>query len=530
MEPIDYAGALRRSWRLILLLALVGAVVAVLVPVAHAKRVKSAFPYAASVIVGSPPNGTGSPLRAGVTSQQILFFATQASTQQTVESDAGVTPSAMTAALIPASGVTTAGASAILKRNAPTDVELIGMADTPSGAAAIANTFAVDLGQVVEAGLQASPKNGAASAGTGYTINGTAAVAPAAKGHKSSLTASRKVRGLAGLVVGAVIAAAIVLLRELLDKRLRTSTRTEANFGFPVIVEIPTAALGMAPVAGVVPVVDVIRDPDSPAAEAYRMLRMSVIFERLASLSGPTDPFALGGLDPGMAGLLPEATGSANDPTSEIGERRVVMVVSAGSEPTRPHVAANLAAIYAEAGERVVVISTGDLEATVGGPLAEGEIRPEDVRARLEPSRLEYVSRLALSPFVANSGQLVNRAPAVLEAARSLCDVVIVEVPPLLAVHHAEALARSVDVVLVVAECKFTTFADARQAGDLLRRIGAPVLGVVFTNVQLRRSDIRQSALMRPLPTQVPPRDRTTQKVQAIDAGVGAGADTQSRV
>ncbi len=42
------------------------------------------------------------------------------------------------------------------------------------------------------------------------------------------------------------------------------------------------------------PAVDVRREPESPGAEAYRMLRMSVIFEALAPLSEPTDPFALG--------------------------------------------------------------------------------------------------------------------------------------------------------------------------------------------------------------------------------------------
>ena len=45
MEPIDFWGALRRSWRLFVVLALIGAVVAVLVPVSHTKRVKSAVPY-----------------------------------------------------------------------------------------------------------------------------------------------------------------------------------------------------------------------------------------------------------------------------------------------------------------------------------------------------------------------------------------------------------------------------------------------------------------------------------------------------
>ena len=47
MEPIDYTGALRRSWRLLIVLALVGAVVAVLLPVS--KTAKSATGAAVAV-------------------------------------------------------------------------------------------------------------------------------------------------------------------------------------------------------------------------------------------------------------------------------------------------------------------------------------------------------------------------------------------------------------------------------------------------------------------------------------------------
>jgi Mrp family chromosome partitioning ATPase len=258
------------------------------------------------------------------------------------------------------------------------------------------------------------------------------------------------------------------------------------------------------------------------------MLRMSVLFESLASLSGSTDPFAAG-FDSNVAGLMPGDAGTEASPPAEIGERQVILVASAGSEPTRPHVAANLAAIYGEAGQRVIVISTGDLEAGVGaarGANGFGEIRVEDVEARLEPSRLECVSRLPLVPFVATSGQLVNRAPAIIDAARRLSDVVIVEVPPLLALHHAEALARLVDVVVVVAECKFTTFDDARHAGDLLRRMGAPVLGVVLTNVRLHHSDVRQLAMVPPATPDDAEADHGGEPVDAIGAGVGSASDS----
>jgi Mrp family chromosome partitioning ATPase len=224
-------------------------------------------------------------------------------------------------------------------------------------------------------------------------------------------------------------------------------------------------------------------------------------------------------------GSLPESTTDQAVP-EEVAERRVVLVASAGAEPTRPHVAANLAAIYAEAGQSVIVMSTGDLEKAVRGSI--DEIRPENVKARLQPSRLENVSRLPLAPFVANSGQLVNRAPALLDVARGLADMVIVEVPPILAVHHAEALARAVDVVLVVAECRLTTFNDARLAGDLLRRIGAPVLGVVLTNMHISRGDIRQLALADPRRDDEPS-EHDGEPVLALDAAGASGTDTQPR-
>ena len=171
------------------------------------------------------------------------------------------------------------------------------------------------------------------------------------------------------------------------------------------------------------------------------------------------------------------------------------MVVSPSTEPTRPQVAANLAAAYAEAGQRVVVIGTGELGAGPprgGGRTLTGRITPEDVEARLEPSWVDRVFRLDLRHFIENSGQLVLRMPAVLGATRAQADVVIVEAPPLLAVHHVEALSNMVDVVLVVGECGTTTFDEARRSGDLLRRMSAPVLGVVLTNVRLQYRDPRQ--------------------------------------
>ena len=174
----------------------------------------------------------------------------------------------------------------------------------------------------------------------------------------------------------------------------------------------------------------------------------------------------------------------------EPGERHIVLIASPGSEETRPAVTANLAAVYAEAGQRVIVASTADLG--VGQPvvienseaLLSGDIHPVDVEARLQPTWVENVVRLPFTMFLRNSGQLVTRGKELLDAARSVSDVIIVETPGLLSVHHAEALSHAVDVMVVVGECGTTRIADARKAAGLLRRIGAPLLGVVLTNVR----------------------------------------------
>ena len=556
MEPIDYTGALRRSWRLLIVLALLGAVIAVLVPVSAPTKGDKALKWQASALVGSIPPGKGSPLGGGVTSNQIYFYATSNRVQTATARAIGLNvPNYLLfkylTATVVAPGVTslkvTTASTTPLKRNSATNVLLTGYGKTPAEAINRANAYALQLQYIIGLNAQARAQaaadaaaakaaansssaagssgssGGSTSAPTGFSIQQPAQFAVPSSA-KTSLGSSRKVRLVAGLIVGALIGASIVLLRELLDKRLRSATRAESNFGFPVVVEIPSLPMKAGQtVGGQTLPVDVVREPNSAGAEAYRMLRMSVLFESLAPQTSAPDPF---GYEYGQGALVDTPRADPAVSAATIGERRVVMVVSAGTEPSRPHVAANLAAIYGEAGQRVIVVSTGDIEAGNSIRLADGRrsvITRDDVEAQLQPSRLEFVSRLPLGGFIANSGELVTRGRAVLDAARTLADVVIVEVPPLLAVHHAEALSRAVDVVLVVGECGVTTFGDARRAGDVLRRIDAPVLGVVLTNVRINQKDVRLTVPRRIVPVAPEPDPETDRREAVLALGPGAG-------
>ena len=193
-------------------------------------------------------------------------------------------------------------------------------------------------------------------------------------------------------------------------------------------------------------------------------------------------------------------------------DRRVVMVASATLEPSLSDVATNLATVCAETGQRVVLVSTAglaspgvDSELPPPAPLwwknwpsrGNGDgIRIEEERVRLltgplsrsdvEPllgdTGVPGVSRLDLQYFVGHPAQVVIRVPEVLAALRQIVDVVFLEVPSYLTVHHGEGLTPLADVVVVVAERETTTVAETHRISAVLRRLDAPVVGMVLTD------------------------------------------------
>ena len=492
-ERINFGGALRQAWRLLVVLAVVGFIIAVLLPVGKATTKGTAvkFRWKTAAVVGvAPSGGLGA---AGVNGPTILFFANnfyvRAAACVTVgmRSEAGELVPLMTANITSITSGTKKKATAKSTKGANL-VELTANQTTKDLSAKLTNAFAVQVGDAIEKALQARQAAGSPSSqknkttASGYSVLQPAlstGATPSTAGS-SKLTDSRKVRGLAGIVIGLVLGALIVLMREVANRRLRTAGGVTTVTQYPVVAEIPalpTARVGGAPSI----LLAVVEEPRSPSAEAYRMLRMSVMFEELSSGQPAPDPYGLAS-PPGWE--APPTNGKYVKP--EPGSRQVLLVVSPANEETRPIVAANLGATYAEAGQKAIVVSTDDLDsgfAPLGGRPQPGSIGPEVVATYLQTSSLPNVMRLSFRHFIANSGQLVNLAPEVLDAARQLADVIIVESPPFLESHHGEALVHAVDAVIVVVESRTTTIDHGKRTGILLRRLGAPVLGVVLTNV-----------------------------------------------
>ncbi|HMK63923.1 MAG TPA: hypothetical protein VK386_09910 [Acidimicrobiales bacterium] len=325
-------------------------------------------------------------------------------------------------------------------------------------------------------------------------------VFPAGSTHKAltSLANNRMANVFGGGFVGMLLAAGIVVAVETLDRSLRSVRQVETAFELPVVATVPLPAgvarrrHGDPPPP---PRLDVALDPASAASESYRELRTAVLIEPLvserAAVQSPYASSAVYGV-PQASGFDPQGASPPGPqqapPRRDRAPRRVILVVSAHAEPTRPSVIANLAATYAETGERALVVTVSNLGwhgtgGALGGARAgQSEFAPADIVPLSSPTMVAGVRRLAFDQILASRGQVPSFGPAVIAAARDVADVVIIDGLGLVEARDALVLLPEVDVVVVVAEFGVTTTPDAKQTSEILRRFSAPVLGVVFTN------------------------------------------------
>lgn len=340
-----------------------------------------------------------------------------------------------------------------------------------------------------------------------------------------SLLDHRSIRGPLGLLLGALVGVGVAYLVEGSDKRLRTAARAAEVFGLPVVTEVPGEAPAILRSRElVVPVVDVVTDPYSAKAEAYRKLHVAIqvaplvtwvrrggpsvedlvelTWQRVtqalvtntaaqAASSAHGEPSPGGDTPvpiaaPAPVGELPVAVNAAGSHP----ERFAVLVTSPRDEPTRSFVVANLAAVFAEAGDRVLVVTTGGLRTGIApnerpwGPSAALGPDPDAaaIVASARPSQIPGVSSLALGQIVASPSMLALKGPSLVRAARDVVDVMLIEAS-LLSTQDGEALLPAVDAVVVVCESWYTTVSDGLNSQRLLARHRPPVLGLAMTNM-----------------------------------------------
>ena len=203
----------------------------------------------------------------------------------------------------------------------------------------------------------------------------------------------------------------------------------------------------------------VLREPRSPAAEAFRALRTAILF------SAPGAP------------------------------PKVILVTSAGASEGKTVSSLNLATSLAEAGSRVLLLD-GDLrrpgchralglenDRGLSNFLA-GQADLGGVIHALDAPRLFFVPA---GPAAPNPAELVGsvRMRDTLEELRDAYDFIILDSPPVLPVTDAVILAREADGVVLVVKGDDTPRELVRRARDLLIQANPHLLGAVVNNVDV---------------------------------------------
>lgn len=202
----------------------------------------------------------------------------------------------------------------------------------------------------------------------------------------------------------------------------------------------------------------VASDPSSPVAEAFRVLRTNLWF---SNVDRPP---------------------------------RKLLVTSPGPVEGKSVVTANLAAVIAQAGLRVVV------DADLRRPRQHHifGIRPQgglsrallegNVDSQVQSGRLAGLALLPAGGLPANPAEVLasQRMVRLLEDLADQVDVVLLDSPPVLPVTDATVLARLVDGVVLVLQAGRTRRVAAQQAVERLQQVGATLLGTVLNGIPPR--------------------------------------------
>ncbi len=202
-----------------------------------------------------------------------------------------------------------------------------------------------------------------------------------------------------------------------------------------------------------------LTNPSSPIAEQYRTIRTNIQF---ASAAGQ--------------------------------QIKTIVVTSSGPGEGKSTTAANIAVVFAKSGQRVLLVDA-DLRKPVvyktfqlnnARGLSTALSSSGSVADVIQRTPVENLSILPSGPKPPNPSELLSspRMDQILDEARQLFDVVIFDMPPVVAVTDAQIMSSKTDGTLLVVRENTSRKESLNKAKELLEMVQARVLGVVYNGAE----------------------------------------------
>jgi len=255
-----------------------------------------------------------------------------------------------------------------------------------------------------------------------------------------------------GVVVGLVVGVGLAFFIEYLDTSVKTIDEVERAFQAPVLGVIPQN-VGYLLEEG----------PDSQHAEAYRVLRTHFLFSR------------------------------KDDKLNSI------VIISAGMGEGKSTTALNLATVFAQAGQRVVIVDS-DLRRPTLHKILRVSNNIGLTNYLLKQSTLEEVIQTTSVPlldFMA-SGKLPSSSMSILNSPqmkdlisdlKQRYDFVFFDSPPILGVSDAAVLASEVDMAIQVIQYRRYPQPMNIRAKQLIEKAGGNLVGIVLNNITMSQDE-----------------------------------------
>ena len=255
-----------------------------------------------------------------------------------------------------------------------------------------------------------------------------------------------------GIIIGLVVGVGLAFFIEYLDTSVKTIDDVERSLQCPVLGVIPQN-VGLVLEEGT----------ESPHAEAYRVLRTNLLFSRKDD------------------------------------KLNTIAIVSAGAGEGKSTTVYNLAAVFAQSGQRTLIVDS-DLRRPTLHKMMRVTNSVGLTNYLLRQNTLEEVIQTTNQPTLdfLPSGKLPSSSLGILSSAqmkdliselKQRYDFVFFDSPPIMGVSDASILASEVDMTLQIIQYRRYPQPMNIRAKQLIEKVGGNLVGIVLNNINMSQDE-----------------------------------------